>query len=102
MSEVAAGRAARIRQLMERDFTPVEMVIEDESARHAHHAGVREAGRAGQAGETHFALTLVSARFEGLTRVERQRLVHEALAAEFRTGLPALSLRLRAPAEPAT
>jgi BolA protein len=42
---------------------------------------------------------MVSAAFNGQSRVARSRAVHEALAAEFKTGLHALSLRLRAPCE---
>ena len=50
-------------------------------------------------GRTHFNVAMVSARFSGLSRVERSRLVHEALGAEFEGGLHALSLALRSPSE---
>ena len=43
-------------------------------------------------GETHFAVTIVSAAFAGLSRVARQRLVYEALAEELATRVHALSL----------
>ena len=91
-----AGRTARLRTAMQRDFAPLTLEITDESARHAGHAGVREAG---PGGETHYAMLVVSEAFTGRTRVQRSRLVHEALAGEFATGLHALSLTLRSPAD---
>lgn len=60
---------------------------------HAGHAGARPGG------ETHYRLRVVAAAFEGLSRVARQRLVYQALAPEFETGLHALSLDLKTPAE---
>jgi len=43
---------------------------------------------------------MVSEAFRGQSRVARSRAVHAMLDAEFRTGLHALSLVLRAPGEP--
>ena len=74
-------------------LSPVDFELFDESSRHAGHAGARPGG------ETHYRLRLVSAAFGGLSRVARQRLVYEALAAEFDTGLHALSLDLQTPTE---
>jgi BolA protein len=88
-------RAARIEQTLTAAFAPASLAIVDESARHAGHA--ERVGLA--AGETHFNVTLVSARFAGMNRVARSRAVHEALDAEFREGLHALSLKLSAPDE---
>ena len=111
--EVAAGRTAgggngrmrmqgeradRIRARIVERFAPVRLELLDESARHAGHAGVRAAGAAA-GGETHYALLVVSPAFAGLGRVQRSRLVHDALDQEFRAGLHALSLTLRTPAE---
>jgi len=90
-----AGRIDRLRAAVEQGFAPEQLEIEDESARHAGHAGVR--GVSG--GETHYAMFVVSRAFSGLSRVQRSRLVHEALAAEFASGLHALSLTLRTPEE---
>lgn len=52
---------------------PLRLEIEDQSEAHRGHDGWREGG------ETHFRITLASARFAGLSRVERQRQVHRAL-----------------------
>jgi BolA protein len=90
-------RAARIEQILTASFAPERVVIADESARHAGHAE-----RVGLAdGETHFNVKMVAASFAGLSRVARARAVHEALAAEFSTGLHALSLSLNTPEEAA-
>ncbi len=91
------GRAARMRARITERFAPRRLELDNESARHAGHAGVRDAGDAG--GETHYALLVVSDAFAGLGRVQRSRLVHEALENEFAGGLHALSLTLRTPSE---
>jgi BolA protein len=92
------GRLDRLRAKVEQSLAPERLEIDDESARHAGHAGVREAGAA-KGGETHYAMLVVSSRFGGLSRVQRSRLVHDLLAAEFSSGLHALSLTLRTPEE---
>lgn len=89
------SRADRIADCLRRGFSPTLLEVRDDSARHAGHAG------ASAAGETHFDVTLVSPAFAGTTRVERSRTVHAALAAEFASGLHALSLTLRTPEEQA-
>ncbi|MBW4023191.1 MAG: BolA family transcriptional regulator [Proteobacteria bacterium] len=87
------SRQSRIADTLTRAFSPQHLEVEDDSARHAGHAG------AGAGGETHFNVRMAAASFEGMSRVARQRAVNEALAAEFAGGLHALSLTLRAPSE---
>jgi stress-induced morphogen len=43
--------------------------------------------------EKHFRVVAVSAAFEGLSRVERHRLVHDTVAEELRTHIHALSVQ---------
>ena len=74
-------------------LAPSQLEIIDESESHRGHGGWREGG------ETHFAVEVVSAAFEGKSRLARQRLVMDALKAEFDTGLHALSVTARAPGE---
>jgi len=75
-------------------FAPTDLSVEDESARHAGHSGARPGG------ETHFNVRIVSASFEGVSRVERQRRVYAALADELKpNGVHALSLTTLTPAE---
>jgi len=82
--------------LLQQQFTPVLLQIEDDSARHAGHAG------AAPGGETHYRVLLVSAAFNELSRLARSRLVHAALDRELAGGLHALTLSLRTPEEHAT
>jgi len=74
-------------------FAPMRLSIEDESLRHRGHSGYRAGG------ESHFRVEIVSAEFEGKTRVARQRLVYETLKDEFAAGLHALALTTLTPAE---
>jgi BolA family transcriptional regulator, general stress-responsive regulator len=74
-------------------FAPKELVVEDESDRHAGHAGARPGG------ETHFNVRIVSEAFDGVSRVERQRRVYAALADEMKVRVHALSLTTLTPAE---
>ena len=86
-------RKQRIEAALRAAFAPETLAVADDSAQHAGHAGARAGG------ETHYTVTMQAAAFAGMNRVARSRAVHEALAAEFGTGLHALSLRLRAPGE---
>jgi BolA protein len=87
------SRAARLEALLAQAFSPTLLRVEDDSSRHAGHAGARPGG------ETHYNVLLVSAAFRGMARVARSRAVHAALAAEFAGGMHALSLTLRTPEE---
>jgi BolA protein len=87
------SRADRIASRLTETFAPALLRVFDESARHAGHAGAQPGG------ETHYAVTMVSAAFAGQSRVARSRAVHAALSDELTTGLHALSLTLRAPGE---
>jgi BolA protein len=85
--------AETLREKLIAAFAPGDLVIDDESARHAGHSGARPGG------ETHFNVRIVSAAFEGLSRVERQRRVYAALADEMRGSVHALALTTLTPAE---
>jgi len=74
-------------------FTPARLAVEDESLRHRGHSGYRDGG------ESHFRVEIVSAAFEGHSRIARQRLVYQALKDEFAAGLHALALTTLTPAE---
>jgi BolA family transcriptional regulator, general stress-responsive regulator len=85
--------ADTIHRKLTAEFTPAELVITDDSARHEGHAGHRPGG------ETHFSVKIVSPAFAGLSRVERQRRVYAALADEMKTQIHALALTTLAPGE---
>lgn len=82
-----------IRSKLEAALAPEVLEIEDQSERHRGHAGYREGG------ESHFHLTVVADAFSGKSRVERQRLVHRALAEELKEQIHALSMTVKAPGE---
>ncbi len=85
--------ASAIESKLTQAFQPERLVVEDQSHLHAGHAGARPGG------ESHFRVELVSARFAGLNRVARQRLVYDALAAELAGPIHALALKTLAPGE---
>jgi BolA protein len=86
--------AATIREKLTAAFEPDELLVEDESAKHAGHSGARPDG------QTHFNVRIVAKSFEGLSRVERQRRVYSALTDELKPGgVHALSLTTLTPAE---
>jgi BolA protein len=85
--------ADTIRGKLNAAFTPTELEVEDDSARHAGHSG------AAPGGETHFNVRIVSQAFTGLSRVERQRRVYAALADELKAQVHALALVTLTPDE---
>lgn len=85
--------AAAITQKLEQALAPDQLVVIDESHRHAGHTGARPSG------ETHFRVEIVSAAFDGKSRLERQRLVYEILSKELEGGVHALSVTARTLAE---
>lgn len=89
--------ADTIRSKLTAQFAPIMLDVVDESAHHAGHAGAARAD--GSHGETHFHVSLVSAAFDGVPRVERQRRVYAALAEELKGPVHALSLSALSPAE---
>jgi BolA protein len=73
-------------------LAPQALEVQDDSHLHAGHAGARE-GR-------HFSVRIVSARFNGLSRLARHRLVYDALHDLIARGIHALAIDARAPGEP--
>jgi BolA family transcriptional regulator, general stress-responsive regulator len=83
----------RLQRKLEGSLRPIFMEIKDDSARHIGHAGHDPRG------ETHFIVTVVSDAFEGLSKVERHRLVYAAVSEEMAERVHALSLRTLSPKE---
>lgn len=79
-------------KLMKR-FAPTALKVVNESHRHEGHAGSPGGGM------SHFAVLVVSDAFAGKSRLERHRLVNEALADELAAGVHALAIRAMTPAE---
>lgn len=81
----------RIRKRLTEAFAPVSLDIRNDSHLHAGHHG------SPQTGASHYRVHIVSAAFAGASRIERHRLVNEALAAELRDGVHALAIKAEAP-----
>ena len=84
-----------IRRKITDGLAPQYLEIKDESHLHAGHAGAPEGG------ESHFRISVVSDRFEGLTPVARQRLVNDVLREELKGPIHALAMKTQTPDEAA-
>ena len=82
---------ALLTQALTEQLDPVELELVDDSAAHAGHAGARSGA--------HFNLRIVSARFAGLPRISRHRLVYDALRPWMAEGVHALAIDARTPDE---
>jgi BolA family transcriptional regulator, general stress-responsive regulator len=71
---------------------PEAIDIEDDSARHAGHAGARGGGG-------HYRLRIVSAAFAGQSTLARHRMVYDALGQLMRRDIHALSVSAMTPEE---
>ena len=78
-------------QALTQELAPLELELVDDSAAHAGHAGARSGA--------HFNLRIVSARFAGLPRISRHRLVYDALRPWMAEGVHALAIDARTPDE---
>ncbi|HEC90669.1 MAG TPA: BolA family transcriptional regulator [Alphaproteobacteria bacterium] len=85
--------AGSMKETLTLRFAPLRLDIVDLSNQHVGHPGSRPGG------ESHFRVEIVSAAFENKNRVERQRMVYDAVAGELEGGLHALSLKTITPGE---
>ena len=85
-------RMAAIRTAIQTALAPSLLEVEDESHRHAGHAGARD-------GRGHFRVDIVSAAFAGLSPIARHRAVFAAVGDLMVTDIHALSIKARAPSE---
>ncbi len=85
-------RVETIRRRLTAALAPIALDIEDESHRHAGHAGARD-------GRGHFRVRIVSAAFEGQSAIARHRAVYAALGDLMQTDIHALAIEARTPEE---
>lgn len=85
-------RVETIRRRLAAALAPAALDIEDESHRHAGHAGARD-------GRGHFRVRIVSAAFEGQNAIARHRAVYAALGDLMQTDIHALAIDARTPEE---
>jgi BolA protein len=82
-----------IRNKLTEAFAPAALEVVNDSHRHAGHAGSPGTG------ESHFTIKVVSAAFAGKSRLERHRMVNQALAVELAGKIHALAITALAPNE---
>lgn len=67
---------------------PTLLVIENQSHLHQHHRS------SPQTGQSHFHIKIQSAKLAGLSRIQQQRLIYQALGDAFAQGLHAISIEV--------
>lgn len=87
-----SARVEQIRERLTAALAPSALAIEDESHRHAGHAGARD-------GRGHFRVHIVSEAFRGRAPLARHRAVYAALGDLMQTDIHALAIDARAPQE---
>jgi BolA protein len=80
-----------IRSVLKAALAPSDLVVQDDSAAHAGHAGAREGG--------HYTVHIRSPHFVGLGRLARHRLVYDALGPLQACRIHALAIHAKAPDE---
>ena len=85
-------RQELIRKELEENFQPTELLIKDQSHLHAGHEGAKD-------GKGHFDVTIVSPVFDGKNRVQRHRMVYDALSKLIETDIHALRIKAFTPSE---
>jgi BolA protein len=74
-------------------LAPSQLEVSNDSAQHRGHLGDDGTG------ESHFTVRIESPAFQGVSRVERQRMVNRALADLLAERIHALAIQARAPGE---
>jgi len=84
-------RAQRIHDVLQQAFQPLTLHVEDESWKHAGHAGVRDHGGG------HFVVHITAESFRNQSKLACHRMVYQALGDAFRQDIHALSIHAQAP-----
>ena len=85
--------AAEMNRRLTLALAPVSLELVDDSEQHRGHGGYNPAG------ESHFTLRICSVAFAGKSRVERQRMVYNALGELMDERVHALSIKASAPGD---
>lgn len=85
--------AREIHRRLTQALDPVELEVINDSEKHRGHAGYDGSG------ESHFTVEIVSPKFEGMSRLARQRAVNAALGELLPERIHALAIRAKAPGE---
>ena len=92
MSEASEATRQKIERKMKEALGAVFVEVIDESWKHAGHAGAASGGG-------HFILQVISDRFEGISPMDRNRLVFSTLKEEMGKEIHALSIKAATPNE---
>ena len=92
MSAKSKSTVETIERKLREQLEASHVEIIDESWKHAGHAGTKSGGG-------HFILHVVSDRFEGVGRIDRNRMVFRALEAEMGREIHALVIKALTPKE---
>ena len=87
-----SDRTRKIEDLLTRAFAPGELRIKDQSHLHAGHEGAKD-------GRGHFDVYIVADEFGGTNRVQRHRMVYDALGRLMETDIHAVRITALAPSE---
>ena len=85
-------RIQRIEKALIDEFSPVKLLVKDQSHLHAGHAGARS-------GLGHFDVTIVAEKFSGANRLRRHKMVYAALGELMQSDIHAVRITARAPSE---
>lgn len=85
-------RRSEITRLLTSAFAPTELLVKDQSHLHAGHQGARD-------GKGHFEVTIVSDVFEECSRIERHRMIYDALGSFMDSDIHALRINALLPSE---
>ncbi len=86
------SRATLIENRLREAFTPQKIEVRDDSHQHAGHKGAKSGGG-------HFAVSIVSPRFQGKTPVQRHQMIYQALGDLMKKEIHALSIEAITPEE---
>lgn len=89
---MSEARLAMLRERLITAFAPTELEIQDDTAKHAGHAGARSGGG-------HFIVRIVSPGFAGKSLIQRHRMVYDALGDAMHQEIHALSIQAKTPDE---
>jgi BolA protein len=85
--------AAEIERSLRSALAPERLAVIDDSEKHRGHSGHDARG------ESHFTVEIVAEAFAGKSRVDRHRLVNQALAELLAERVHALAIKAKAPGE---
>lgn len=88
---MTSDRADRIQSALQA-LQPLVVKLEDDSHKHAGHAGARD-------GRGHFSLYIVAPSFEGLSHLQRHKAVYAVLSDLLITDIHALAIKAQTPEE---